>query len=346
MRRILRFLALLVLSAPVATVAAQGAEPRLLAGRAYAADGSATAGVKVRVRGEVYEDSLRLDSTGVFSFRVPRWPVGPVELVLAEEGGSGAFLPMRLRLTAGERWDGLSAVLVPRVFTIPAGSYAGRPVEIDVVGATTRACARCAAYYRSLNGDDKPGRRPGVPTWPESAFPLHVAIDPEVGPRMSPRDSLGFWKVADAVQAAFGRALFEPASIDEVLDPPEDDERGVVIVNVNPSLPGAEGWGNTAAQGGDLLAAAVMMRRTSDFSGPGSAALVAHELLHGLGFGHTCAWRSVVAAEQCPGRRAGEVTAEDVAHALVLWRVRALERRLGVNQTVNAVRAAAGLDPT
>jgi hypothetical protein len=301
--------------------------------------------VRVVVEGEVYADSVRLDSTGVFSFRVPRYPIGPLEVRIGEEGEETAFLPWLLRLRPADRSEGLAAVLVPRRYTIPEGSFRGKAVPIDVVGATTRACARCAAFYRAVLGDTLPGRPPGIPTWPDSVFPLHVAIDQEVGPRLAPRDSVAFWRVADEVEAAFGRDLFEPTSLEYALDPDVADGRGVVLVSVNPSLPDAEGWGNSAAQGGDLLAAAVMMRRPSNFGGSAGRFLVAHELLHALGFGHTCSWRSVVAAEPCRGRRADFLTPEDVAHALVLWRVRAVERTLGISNTISATLAAAGRSP-
>jgi hypothetical protein len=334
-------LALALLLAPT-YLPAQIPEPRVVDGRVYPADGSGTAGVRVVVAGEVYADSVRLDSTGVFSFRVPRYPIGPLEVRIGEAGAETAFLPWLLRLRPADRSEGLAAVLVPRRYTIPEGIFGGTVVPIDVVGATARSCARCAAFYRGVLGDTLPGRPPGIPTWPDSVFPLHVAIDQEVGPRLSPRDSVSFWRIADEVEGAFGRDLFEATSLEYALDPDLADSRGVVLVSVNPSLPGAEGWGNSAAQGGDLLAAAVMMRQPSNFSGSTARFLVSHELLHALGFGHTCSWSSVVAAEQCPGRRAGFLTPEDVAHALVLWRVRALERALGISNTVSATLAAAG----
>ena len=300
MRRILLFLVPLLLAA--GRLAGQaGLEPRLVVGTVYAADGSPTEGVRVEVRGEVYSDSARVDSAGAFSFRVPRFPIGPLEVTIGEAGEETAFHPIRLRLRPADRADALAAVLIPRRFTIPEGGFRGTVVPIDVVGATTRPCSRCGAFYRELLGDTLPGRPPGIPSWPDSVFPLHVAIDPEVGPRISPRDSVSFWRVAEEVEAAFGRDLFEPTSIDDALDPDRPDSRGVVLVSVNPSLPDADGWGNSAAQGGDLLAAAVMLREASDFTGPNARFLVSHELLHGLGFGHTCAWRSVVAATQLPG---------------------------------------------
>jgi hypothetical protein len=328
-----------------AYLSAQTPEPRLVAGRVYAADGGTTQGVRVVVTGEVYSDSVRVDSAGSFAFRVPRFPIGPLEVRIGEaEEGSG-FHPLLLRLRPADRADALVAVLIPRRFTIPEGSFRGMVVPIDVVGATTRPCARCGAFYRELLGDTLPGRPPGIPSWPDSVFPLHVAIDPEVGPRISPRDSVSFWRIAEEVETVFGRDLFEPTTIDDALDPDRPDSRGVVLVSVNPSLPDAEGWGNSAAQGGDLLAAAVMLRDASDFTGPGARFLVSHELMHGLGFGHTCAWRSVVAAARCRDRRASSLTPEDVAHALVLWELRGVERQLGISNTIAATLAAAGSPP-
>jgi hypothetical protein len=210
---------------------------------------------------------------------------------------------------------------------------------VDPLAATARPCATCSGFWRDAQGDSLPGRAPGIPSWPDSAFPIRVAIDPEVGPRMTPRDSIDFWRAARALEATFGRPLFEPASVDAVLDPPEDDPRGGMLVSLDPTLRG-DGWGSSGEQGGDILGAAVLLRSRALLSGPDAEALVGHELMHALGFGHTCAWSTVVSDRRCPGRRAARPSPQDVAHAEVLWAVRRLERRYGVSQTVRATLAA------
>ena len=341
-RLLLGIVPLLVLAAPLGAQAPHLTplpQTRLVAGQVYAADGGEVAGVRVVVTGEVYADSVAADSAGRFSLEVPAFPVGPLRVRVRSDSLPGRYHPALLRVPAGRSGEGLVAVLVPRRVTIPGGRYAGLSVPIDLREATRRVCESCGAFYRTVEGDSLPGRRPGIPAWPPAAFPLRVAIDPEVGPRLTPRDSIAFWRAAGEVEAAFGLDLFEAAPIEMVLEPPDGDPRGQVLVNVDPTLR-TDGWGTSAGTAGDLLASAVMLRRVSDFTSPRATGLVGHELMHALGFGHTCSWRSVVSAEQCPGQRSDVVTPEDVAYALLLWRIRALERRFGIDYTVTAARAA------
>jgi hypothetical protein len=323
-------------------VAQTGEEERVFTGHVYTADGAAAAGVVVTARAGMAVDSFRVDSTGAFTLRLPAFPVLPVlplSLVARADSADDRYYPLLLRFGADQPTDSLALILIPRQWTPASGRYAGMPVAVDPIAATTRTCSFCGGFWRSALGDSLPGRAPGIPSWPDSAFPIRVAIDPEVGPRMTPRDSINFWRAARALEATFGRQFFEPASVEAVLDPPEDDPHGVMLVSLDPTLRG-DGWGSSAAQGGDLLGAAVLLRSRTLLSGPDAEALVGHELMHALGFGHTCAWSTVVSDQRCPGRRAARASPQDVAHAEVLWAVRRLERRYGTSQTVRATLAA------
>jgi hypothetical protein len=326
--------------APASGAAAQTWEVgRLFTGHVYTADGATAAGVVVAARAGGAADSLRVDSTGAFTLHLPGSAASPASLVAHADSADDRYYPLLLRFDASQRSEGLALILIPRQWTPASGRYAGIPVAVDPLGATARTCSSCSGFWRDALGDSLPGRAPGIPSWRDSAFPISVAIDPEVGPRMTPRDSLAFWRAARALEAAFGWQLFEPAPVEAVLEPLENDPHGVMLVSLDPTLRG-DGWGSSAAQGGDLLGAAVLFRSHSLLSGPDAEALVGHELMHALGFGHTCAWSTVVADERCPGRRAARASAQDVAHAEVLWAVRRLERRYGTSQTVRATVAA------
>jgi hypothetical protein len=325
--------------APTRALGQVGEEERVFTGHVYTADGATADGVVVSVRGGMGADSLRVDSTGAFTLALPAFPATPVRLAARADGADDRYYPLLLRIGASQRGDGLALILIPRQWTPAAGRYAGVPVAVDPVAATAATCRTCTGFWRGALGDSLPGRAPGIPSWPDSAFPIRVAIDPEVGPRMTPRDSIDFWRAARALEDIFGRRLFEPASVEAVLDPPEDDPHGVMLVSLDPTLRG-DGWGSSAAQGGDLLGAAVLLRTRALLSGPNAEALVGHELMHALGFGHTCAWRSVVSDQRCPGQRAARASPQDVAHVEVLWAVRRLERRYGTSQTVRATLAA------
>lgn len=333
-------LMLLLALSPAGAAAGQAVPQRLVSGRVYAADGGGVAGVWVSVRGTVSADSVRVDSTGTFALRVAA-PAGDSLELAAEPEVAERLHGARLRLSPRRTTERVALVLVPRWWEIPAGSYAGTRVEIDPRRATARPCDLCGGFYRAPLGDSLPDRAPGIPVWPDSAFPLKTAIDPEMGPRISARDSVAFWRHAGELEAAFGRDLFQAASIREVLEPEDEDPHGPLLVSIDPTLR-TSGWGSSAAQAGDLLAAAVMFRSAADFDRFDARGLVAHELMHALGFGHTCSWRSVVADRRCPGMRSPVATAEDVAHAQVLWRIRALERRLGIHRTVESALRALG----
>jgi hypothetical protein len=71
---------------------------------------------------------------------------------------------------------------------------------------------------------------------------------------------------------------------------------------------------------------------------------VVHELLHTLGFGHTCAWKSVLAdVRRCPYMRADAATPEDVAYVQVASRVRDLERAARGRRGMQAALAGENL---
>jgi hypothetical protein len=331
--------------APAGRAAAQtGEEERVFTGHVYTADGASADGVVVVARVGVAADSLRVDSTGAFTLRLPAFPVSPVSLLARGDSADHRYYPLLLRIRASQRSEGLALILIPRQWKPASGRYAGVPVAVDPLAATATMCRICTGFWRSTLGDSLPGRAPGIPPGPDSAFPIRVAIDPEVGPRMTPQDSINFWRAARALEATFGRQLFEPASVEAVLDPPEDDPHGVMLVSLDPTLRG-DGWGSSAAQGGDLLGSAVLFRTRTLLSGPDAEALVGHELMHALGFGHTCGWSSVVSDERCRGQRALRASPQDVAHAEVLWAVRRLERRYGTSQTVAATLAAMASRP-
>jgi hypothetical protein len=262
----------------------------------------------------------------------------PVE---PEEGGSGGELLVTLNgyYTAAHRVEGGTShagtvLLVPRRWRISTGAHAGTEVEVDLVGATGAGCRGCGGFYREVLGDERSALPPGIPTWPPTAFPLQVAFDRENGGRVSAADSASFWRVVHSLEEQFGLRLFRPASLATVLANVSNEGPGSLLVLIDPRLPSI-GWGSSVAQSGDILAGAVHFRSAHTFSAGGASEVVAHEVFHALGFGHTCAWRSVVAeVTRCRTLQAPLPTAEDVAHAQLLWRIRDLEREARVWTTV------------
>jgi hypothetical protein len=182
-----------------------------------------------------------------------------------------------------------------------------------------------------------------VPAWPESALPVYLAFDTTAGPRFSARDTAAFWRAARTLEAELGRPLFQHAPLALAMNPPQGDEHGVMLIVADPAI-GRSGIGGTGSQAGDIMGASVSLRSPGLAAMLGGQALVMHELMHALGFGHTCAWRSIVSSDRCRQLRAERPTTEDVAYAQLLWRIRALERKRGAEGTVGAVLAAEGGD--
>ena len=113
-----------------------------------------------------------------------------------------------------------------------------------------------------------------------------------------------------------GMRLFEPASIEAGSDP--DD---VIIVDTR-FMPADDGrtflsWSTN----GGVYDARVYLRSTATLH---SARVVAHEMMHTLGFGHTTAWNSIMSPS--PWAPAG-LTAEDVAYTQFALSERALNER-------------------
>ena len=234
-------------------------------------------------------------------------------------------------------------LLIPRVWRIAAGTHAGSEVPIDLPGAARPVCAGCDAFYGSVQGDDRSRLPPGIPSWPPRAFPLDVAFDRENSARITSADSIAFWTIARSLESAFGLRLFHAADLETVIAEIHDEGRGSMLVTVDPQLPGI-GWGSYGGQSGDILASTVHFRSTFTFRAPGAAEVVGHEIFHALGFGHTCAWRSIVAdPRRCRTQQADSPTPEDVAHAQLLWRIRELERGARISETVEAALRGMGL---
>lgn len=329
---------LLLLLSALALPTLAPAQARELAGRVVAADGDGVAGVRVVVRTEAGEDSVRTDSAGDYAVLLP--PAIPGEwLRVRVEGGAAHHEAQAMIALDTLPRVALDVVLVPRVWVVREGAFRGDTVAVRLNDAFEAWCDRCSRFLRLSDGPNRKGRPTPVPSWPDSLFPLRVAFERDGNPRVAPQDSLAFWSVVDAMEEEMGIDLFRPVPLAET--EPTDDEafpEDVVLVVMDPSLDSA-GYGGTGASAGDILHATVRFREGRIFSAPHAPHLVRHEMMHALGFGHTCSWRTVLAAPGCPGLRALSLTREDVAHAQLLHRLSSLQRaRRGSLGLESAVR--------
>lgn len=295
----------------------------VVTGRVVAADGGSLGGVRVVVAGAAFADSAAVDSAGSYTLRVPARLRDSVELVAREaDPGAGRYHPAAVRLAGIDVQGEHGFVLVPREWTIPTGTYAGTRVEISLRLAFQPVCGGCSAFLKRsgvVGG--------GVRTWPETHFPLRVVFDREFSPLpISPRDSVSFWRGAEELERDFGADLLRPAPYSATASVGDSVPSDLIFVMLDPSLR-VSGLGTAGAYGDDIVFGEVRLKGSGLLSDPGSSDIVMHELLHAMGLGHTCSWRSVMAvANRCPGMRSERATPEDVAYAQVVRRVRELQR--------------------
>lgn len=296
----------------------------MLPGTVHTVDGGSAAGAWVVAEGDAGRDSARVGPDGRFVLPLPT-PLAGGRLLLRLDA-PGRYHPVRAALPADSLPPSLGVVLVPTRWTIPAGRHAGREVEIDLAAAHRPACPGCSGFYRAPAGRDLAGRETPPQSWPGTALPLRVAFERATAGGLSSRDSAAFWVAADALEEELGMDLFRPARWAETLPGPRGAPEDVVLVVLDPALRSV-GWGSSVAQQGDIVYGAVRMRDGDVFRSPDGPRLVKHELVHALGYGHTCAWRSLMAqGPGCPRLRADAATAEDAAHIQVLQRARELQR--------------------
>ena len=189
------------------------------------------------------------------------------------------------------------------VWTIRAGSYAGQSVRLN----TDLATKRSSRFLRisKLKGDSR------FVAWSPSRLPAPVAF--RGGRGISDNDSLAFWSILREMEADMGMRLFEPAVLSDDSDPSD-----IIVVDTK-NMPHDDGMTLvTWSSPGGIYDARVFLRSTATLH---SSRVVAHEMMHALGFGHTSAWASIM---NSGAASPSHLTPEDVAYAQF-----ALESRAG-----------------
>lgn len=339
-------LALFFLCLDPSTAAAAPDTPPEIVGQVFSADGAPVVGLRLIVRAASFADSVEVDSLGRFSLVLPpQLPDEVVELsVDAVDPISRSFHPALVWLRRDELAGEQRFILVPREWTIPYGSYAGTTVPISLQRAFAPPCSGCSAFYERAGTRAAFLARAPVQSWPEARFPLRVAFDREdVKELFTARDSVEFWRVAERMHRDLGSPVFRPERYEQTLaGEGEGEPEDVVLVWIDPTLP-YSGLGTAISEGGKIVHGSVRLRRAGLASSSEAPELLTHELVHALGFGHTCSWRSVVAdPTRCRSLRSPSLTAEDVAYMQLLRRVRELQQthraRWGIETAVAGER--------
>lgn len=328
-RRMIAGAALLAALAPAANAQA-------IRGQLWAADGSSTAGLRVTAHAGAWADSASTDAEG--RFEVPRpdsLGADSVRVVVdAAVAETRVFRPSVASLGRADWDEEVRMVLLPRRWTIRAGTHAGVIVEVSAIRGFAPTCRGCPSGFFRRAVTTRASST--VAAWRPGSFPLRVAFDHEyTSEAISGRDSAAFWRDVAELERDLGEHLFRPARFSEA-EPVEDAPEDLVLVWVDRRLRTA-GLGSVAyGGGGDIGYGAVRFDDALAFTRPGAPGLIAHEMVHTLGIGHTCSWKSVVAdAARCPEARAPSATPEDVAYVQVHLAMGALQR---------AHRARWGLD--
>jgi hypothetical protein len=290
----------------------------VIRGRLLTIDGEVPAGMQVRFVARDFADSLVVGDDGRFEFRPPATYADTAELyVRATHSGNTRYHPILARLTARETGRELSAVMIPTTWTIRSGTHAGVTVPVSAEAALRR-WRGVAPFARSAGHAGRRTRR--VVGWPPDAFPLPVAFVRERSTvQISAADSVAFWVSVRRLEEQLGMTAFEPADTGTL----RAGRPGVEVV-IDPRIPpDAVTWASWGSSG-DLNDARVAVRAAADFR---NSQLIAHEMLHALGFGHAVEWRSVMTRSGSAGLTA--LTAQDVAYVQLVHRVRAAQTNLG-----------------
>lgn len=320
-----------------------------LRGRVVTADGAPAAGMRVFVRWQGPGDwqpstnSALTDSDGEYRVPLPaRLPDSLTLIVDAADRAARTHHPALARIARAEAGWEHGFVLAPREWTIAAGTFAGQRVDISPLRARRPSCPGCTnGFWIRMAGARNPV---GYQGWPSSRFPLRVAFERGASvPIGAVPDSAAFWRAAAGVESALGMDVFRPVAYGQTLPRRlEEDPDDIVLVRIDQELTTA-GLTTMVGSRGNLEYAGVALQRAGSALAMGGMELVQHEMMHVLGLGHTCAWRSVLAdTYRCPAMRAPTLTPEDVAYTQLLYRVRDLQRdgsfRWGLDAAVEGER--------
>jgi hypothetical protein len=154
-------------------------------------------------------------------------------------------------------------------------------------------------------------------------------------------DSTAFWREAGELEETFGADVFRPANFPDAAPREDGGPNDAILVWFDPEMGGIGGIGTAVSSGDEIGYGDLRLNRQALRAEAVSPGLVAHELMHTLGFGHTCAWRSVVAdVRRCPALRAPGATEEDVAYVELAAEIGSLLRGHGGRWAWEAALAA------
>ncbi len=286
--------------------------PTLVHGRLVAVDDGPVAGMRAILDWGGAVDTVLFDAVGRFAM-LPPAVVGDSATLIVEQNDGERYYPVRARFALDRVAKALDVLLVPRVWRIDGGRFAGVEVGIDIDAVLRRGADRGSFGRVSAH---QPNQLVG---WTSASFPVPVVLRRDGTADVTESDSVAFWATVRDVEQSLGGRFFVPAG-DTLL-------RGTIYpvdIRIDPRLNAVAQTWVSWNRDGRIFEGLISFRNGAALR---NESVVAHELLHLLGFGHTGAWPSTLAPRLTDDRG---VTASDVAYAQLLLRVHELERRTDI----------------
>ncbi|HEY8174837.1 MAG TPA: hypothetical protein VIF32_04010 [Gemmatimonadaceae bacterium] len=285
-----------------------------IAGRFVTIDASPPPPVRMEIRAGDVRDSLPVEN-GQFHRRVELPFDIDVDVRAEVQEAASRYHLVRLRVTAQRELQDLRIALVPTTWRIDAGTYAGREMPIDAERAMRRTFSS-GAFWR-LAPISGPGPRK-ILGWRESELPLHIAFSRSRSREsISADDSVQFWAIARQFERDLGASVFVPADM-------RGDSTRSNLVPVEIGSQGTEAHTFVSfGQPGDARDGVLVFHEAATLRNPH---VVAHELAHLLGFGHSSWWATI---SEPVGGREPRLTPQDVAYMQLAMRLRRLQQETG-----------------
>ncbi|HEV8447404.1 MAG TPA: Ig-like domain-containing protein [Gemmatimonadaceae bacterium] len=290
--------------------------PTSISGRVVAIDGGSVAGLVAGVESgagaNVQDFTGSLDATGSFQIAAPLTFGATDSMSVLVDVASGArrYHPtLALVSTSKASTAALRPMLVPKTSVFSTPAYPSSAVDVSLAQAFQRVCtddtnANCNSFFPQL-------WKAAVVLWSDADLPVPLAFNTQLTTSpITATDSINLWSIIAEMQNELGRQLFVPATLSSL---PAQDVNGysrkAVLVWVDNTLTGFAGYTNWIWDGSlNMLSAKTRVTTNAALA---SRSLMKHELLHALGFHHTCAWTTVMGGYGCGS--AQSVTKSDAA---------------------------------
>lgn len=241
---------------------------------------------------------------------------------------------------------------IGNTWTIEHGPHAGQTVSIDVeqLIAASQADASKANFvpvyrFEAKNPSPFPGEY-SFTSWDE--FPIGACLDRSTA-QFSASDSVFFWNALNEIEVETGTDYYKPAECSTM-------RRGIKLQFLPNIADGGIGEQPSKLMDPRLSTSdytVVLGLSRMEFLSPNSnfdgKAMIKHEAIHNLGFGHICGRASVMNTGYPGCNDSKKVTAEDVAALEMIQALRKLELSnrtfLGLAETVWGKRWAPGFQP-